>query len=121
MDFLTTVSVKVAAEIDAILAAVSEAPPPAFSGGGKWEAMHGDMAGFYEVRVSSRGTNHRLFCLLLREAPKHLGGPCIICVDGISKPARSAARQQDYQRIRLYADEFARHQKVFQAPRQSSR
>jgi len=28
------------------------APPPRFSGGGKWEAMHGDMAGYYEVRAT---------------------------------------------------------------------
>ncbi len=27
-------------------AAAAEAPPPMFSGGGKWEAMHGDMNGF---------------------------------------------------------------------------
>ena len=66
MEFLAALQVKVAAEIHAILEAVSEAPPPAFSGGGKWEAMHGDMAGLYEVRVSSGRTNHRLFCLLAR-------------------------------------------------------
>jgi hypothetical protein len=38
-------------EIQAVLEAVAAAPPPSFSGGGKWEAMHEDMAGFYEVRV----------------------------------------------------------------------
>jgi len=29
----------------AVLSAVADAPPPAFSGGGKWEAMHDEMAG----------------------------------------------------------------------------
>lgn len=41
--------ISVAAEFDAILEAVAKAPPPSFSGGGKWEAMHGDMAGIYEI------------------------------------------------------------------------
>jgi hypothetical protein len=42
---------KVQATIKAVLIAVAAAPPPAFSGGGKWEAMHGDMAGYFELRV----------------------------------------------------------------------
>jgi hypothetical protein len=41
--FLDRLPTKVVAEIHAILNAVAEAPPPAFGGGGKWEAMHGDM------------------------------------------------------------------------------
>lgn len=48
MEYLEAVSPAVAAEFQAILEAVAAAPPPAFSGGGKWEAMHGSMAGFYE-------------------------------------------------------------------------
>ena len=32
-------------------------PPPSFSGGGKWEAMHDDMAGYFEVRVQGGGMN----------------------------------------------------------------
>jgi hypothetical protein len=35
LSFLDGVPVKVAAEIHAVLDAVAEAPPPAFSGGGK--------------------------------------------------------------------------------------
>ena len=42
LNFLEAVPPKVAAQFDAILNAVASAPPPAFSGGGKWEAMHGD-------------------------------------------------------------------------------
>ena len=41
LDFLDAIPTKIAAEIHAVLDAVAEAPPPAFSGGGKWEAMHG--------------------------------------------------------------------------------
>lgn len=54
LDFLDALPTKVAAEIHAVLDAVAEAPPPAFSGGGKWEAMHGEMAGLYEVRVQAQ-------------------------------------------------------------------
>lgn len=53
MEFLASLPANTAAEFHAILNAVAKAPPPAFSGGGKWEAMHGDMAGIYEVRVTS--------------------------------------------------------------------
>jgi len=88
--FLDTPPDKVAAEIQAVLEAVARAPPPSFSGGGKWEAMHGEMAGLYELRVQGRGANHRLFYLLERNADD-LGGPSIVCLGGLSKPVRSAA------------------------------
>ena len=44
-DFLDACPVKVRAQLLAVLDAVAEAPPPRFSGGGRWEAMHGDMGG----------------------------------------------------------------------------
>jgi Txe/YoeB family toxin of Txe-Axe toxin-antitoxin module len=106
---------KMAAEIQAVLEAVAEAPPPPFSGGGKWEAMHEDMAGFYEVRVQGGGANHRLFCLLDRNADD-LGGPSIICLDGLSKPVRSAASPRDYRRVRQYADEFRKRRTAYGQP-----
>jgi len=90
MAFLDGLPDKVAAEIHAVLDAVAEAPPPSFSGGGKWEAMHDDMAGYYEVRVQGGGKNHRLFCVLERDA-EDLGGSSIVCIGGLSKPPRTAA------------------------------
>jgi hypothetical protein len=113
ISFLDGLPVKVAAEIHAVLEAVAGAPPPSFSGGGKWEAMHGQMAGFYEVRVQGGGQNHRLFCLLERGA-EDLGGSSIVCIDGLSKPRRSAARPADYRRIRRYADEFRARRSVLE-------
>jgi enoyl-CoA hydratase/carnithine racemase len=95
--------------------AVAAAPPPSFSGGGKWEAMHEDMAGLYEVRVQGGGANHRLFCLLERNA-NDLGGPSLICLDGLSKPVRSAASPRDYRRVRQYAAEFRRRRTVYVQP-----
>ena len=111
LEFFETLSDKVAAEIHAVLDAVAEAPPPAFSGGGKWEAMRGEMAGFYEIRVQGGGSNHRLFCLLERDADD-LGGPSIVCLGGLTKQRRRAADPQDYRRIRRYRDEFERNRTV---------
>ena len=42
------------------------------------------------MRVTSRGANHRLFCLLVRTS-ELLGGPSIVCLGGLTKPVRTAA------------------------------
>ena len=64
-DFLDACPVKVRAQLLAVLDAVAEAPPPRFSGGGRWEAMHGDMGGYYEVRSQGpKREQFRLFCIL---------------------------------------------------------
>lgn len=110
--FLDAVPASVRAEIQAVLEAVAQAPPPSFSGGGKWEAMHDEMAGFYEVRV--KGTdrkNHRLFCVLERDATD-LGGSSIVVIDGLSKPVRTAAAPKDYRRALKHREEFRRRRRV---------
>lgn len=77
-----------------MLDAVAEAPPPAFSGGGRWEAMRDEMAGFYEVRVKGADKqNHRLFCVLERDADD-LGGSSIVVIDGLPKSLRTAAKRR---------------------------
>ncbi len=63
--FLDACPTNVESKLLAVLDAVANAPPPQFSGGGMWEAMHGDMGGYYEVRTA--GPNRelfRLFCIL---------------------------------------------------------
>ena len=115
-EFLDSLSNSVAAETLAVLAAVAEAPPPAFSGGGKWEAMKAEMSGFYEVRVTGndaagRKMNHRMFCKLMRDAAD-LGGSSIICIAGLSKPLRSAARPGDYRTVRRLGTEFDRRRTI---------
>jgi len=109
--FLDTLSPKLVAEIQAVLDAVADAPPPSFSGGGKWEVMHGDMSGFFEVRVGGDGKNHRLFCVLERDAAD-LGGSSIVVIDGLSKPKRSAAKPKDYRRALAMRAEWERHRTV---------
>jgi hypothetical protein len=110
IEFFDELSDTVVAQIQAVLDAVAGAPPPSFSGGGKWEAMKGDMAGFFEVRVTGNNKagkrmNHRLFCVLIRDDPT-LGGSAIVCIGGLSKEPREAARPSDYKRIRQLRDEF---------------
>lgn len=56
--FLAACPKKVAQKLGTILRAVAAAPPPQFSGGGMWEAMHGEMVGYYEART--RGPDRRL-------------------------------------------------------------
>jgi hypothetical protein len=100
----------VAARLIAVVKAVAASPPPAFSGGGKWEAMHAEMAGYYEVRVDGPQRRHfRLFCLLERDgATVGLGGPSLVLVAGMDKPFRSTFSDEDYARIRRLGDEYQR-------------
>lgn len=111
MGFLKSLPDGVVAKIQAVLEAVAGAPPPSFSGGGKWKAMRGEMAGFYEVCVGGSDANHRLLCILDRNADD-LGGPSIICVYGFSKPKRQGASGRDYRQARKLRDEFARTRNV---------
>jgi hypothetical protein len=92
----------------AVVQAVAAAPPPAFSGGGKWEAMHGLMSGFYEVRVDGPGRRHyRLFCMLDRDGARvGLGGPSLILIAGKDKPFRTVLSKHDYEEVRKLGREF---------------
>ena len=55
----------VRATMRAALAAVASAPPKRFAGGGYWEAMKGDMTGWFGLRVDGPGRHqYRMFCLL---------------------------------------------------------
>jgi len=94
----------------AVVKAVADAPPPVFSGGGKWEAMHGIMAGYYEVRVDGPQRRHyRLFCVLERDgAAVGLGGPSIVLITGMDKAFRSIFGSEDYEKVRRLGEEYKR-------------
>ncbi len=94
----------------AVVKAVADAPPPAFSGGGKWEAMHGNMAGYYEVRVDGPKRHHyRLFCVLEREGARlGLGGPSLVILIGMEKAFRTTFSDADYAKVRALGDEYRR-------------
>ncbi len=106
--FLNECPASVAADLIAIVDAVAEAPPPRFTGGGMWEAMHGEMRGYYEART--RGPDrrlYRLFCLLERETPG-IDRPTIIVITGMSKPVGSPFTEADYAAVRKLGDEYRR-------------
>jgi hypothetical protein len=98
----------VAARIAAVLKAVAEAQPNAFAGGGYWEAMHGTMSGYFEVRVDGRDRRHfRLFCVLERNgAQLGLGGPSIVVLAGMEKPFRTTFSERDYAQVRHLGEEY---------------
>lgn len=106
--FLDACELNVRAKFIAVVKTVAEAPPPAFSGGGKWEAMHGDMNGFYEVRADGAGRHHyRLFCMLERNgAHVGLAGPSVVLIAGKDKPFRTKLSKQDYAEVRQLGDEY---------------
>ena len=110
-EFLLGCPKNIRASILATLEAVRAAPPPAFSGGGKWEAMKGDMAGFYEVRETGPGREQfRLFCILDNADEKGLekrgfAVPQIAVIDGMRKPIRTVFKTKDYRKVRERGDD----------------
>jgi hypothetical protein len=116
LEFLDQCPSKTDAEFTAVLNAVAAAPPPQFSGGGKWEAMHGAMGGWHEIRLTGPGREQlRLFCLLENGNPKELAkrglpGPAIAVITGMRKPWRTAFSDRDYKRVR---DLGADHQRNY--------
>lgn len=106
--FLDSCPDSVAADLIAIVDAVAAAPPPQFTGGGMWEAMHGSMRGFYEART--RGPDrrlYRLFCILERQVPG-IARPAIVVITGLSKPNNRAFADADYAAVRRLGDEYRR-------------
>jgi hypothetical protein len=107
-DFLESCPEKVRQMMVAVLKAVADAPPPRFAGGGKWEAMHDEMKGYYEVRVDGPKRQHyRLFCLLEQdESSLGLGGPSIVIVSGKDKRFLTELSKADYANVRRLGAEY---------------
>jgi len=112
-EFLASCPTKVAANLLAVLEAVRAAPPPGFSGGGKWEAMHGTMAGYYEIRATGPGRMHyRLFCRLENGTPDELNAlgfdrPQIIVISGMVKKNAELFTDAEYKRnVRALGDVY---------------
>jgi hypothetical protein len=111
LDFLDACPGKIDAEFAAVLDAVAAAPPPQFSGGGKWEAMHGAMGGWHEIRLTGPGREQfRLFCLLENGTSQELARrglrrPAIAVIAGMRKPWRTTFSERDLQRIRALGDD----------------
>ena len=112
-EFLDSCPTKVEATILAVLEAVRPAPPPQFSGGGKWEVMHGAMGGYYEIRVTGPGrTHYRLFCMLDNGSGQELAErgfdqPQIVVLNGMSKRHRTEFSDREYRKhVRALGDDY---------------
>lgn len=112
VDFLDSCPGKVDAEFTAVLDAVAAAPPPQFSGGGKWEAMHGGMGGHYEIRLTGPGREQfRLFCVLdngsdAQLAARGLPKPALAVICGLRKPWRTTFTAADYAHVREHSEQY---------------
>lgn len=105
-NFLRTCPPSVRAKFSAILIAVATAPPKRFSGGGYWEAMHGDMTGWFEVRVDGPRRHHyRLYCLLDYDAAER-AKPMLVVITGLDKPFRTTLSEADYKDVRELGIEY---------------
>jgi hypothetical protein len=112
IDFLDGCPVKLQARFDAVLDDVAAAPPPRYSGGGRWESMHGDMGDFYEVRLGGPNREQfRLFCILDNGSPQQLGErgltrPAIAVIAGIRKAFMTVFDARDYAAVRRLGDDY---------------
>lgn len=94
-----------------MLDAVAGAPPPQFSGGGKWEAMHGTMTGWHEIRITGPGREQfRLFCLVENAEDdelikRGLAKPAVAVITGLRKPWRTTFAERDYRAVRKLGEE----------------
>jgi hypothetical protein len=70
--------------------------------------MHGEMSGFFEVRVDGPQRHHyRLFCVLERDgADVGLDGPSIVIITGKDKPFRTVLSESDHRQVRSLGDEY---------------
>jgi hypothetical protein len=115
LGFLDGCPASIDAQFTAVLDAVAAAPPPRFSGGGKWEAMHGSMGGWYEIRLTGPGREQfRLFCRLENGTAdelvkRGLPRPAIAVITGMRKPWRTVFSERDYQRVRELGHEHQRN------------
>lgn len=105
-NFLKACPPPVRAKFNAILIAVAKAPPKRFSGGDYWEAMHGDMTGWFEVRVDGPRRHHyRLYCLLDYDATER-AKPMLVVITGLDKPFRTTLSEADYKDVRELGNEY---------------
>ena len=69
--FLDNCPPSIRAKLIAIIKAVADAPPPMFSGGGKWEAMHDEMGMRKPFRTTFSTKEYQHVRALGREFLRH--------------------------------------------------
>ncbi|WP_202909687.1 hypothetical protein [Mycobacteroides abscessus] len=109
LDALLGFPVKVRARLLATLVSVAKTPPKRFAGGGQWEAMHGNMTGYFEARVTSGTPNgkwhYRLFCILDYTAEGKTA-PLLAVIDGAAKRYQTTLPASRYAEVRDLGNEY---------------
>lgn len=103
--WLESVPDEVEAELMATIDAVAQGPPPQFRGGLRYQAMRGEMTGWFEARTKHRKTLYRLFCLQDRMAPG-LPRPALVLISGGDKPNESSFSKSFYNNLRTLGEEY---------------
>ncbi|MFL1376636.1 hypothetical protein [Nocardiopsis protaetiae] len=105
--YLDSVPATIRARIRNVAIQVAEAPPSRFAGGGMWEAMHGSMTGWFEIRVDGtpRRTHYRMFCLLDYKAEGQ-EKPLLVLVDGRTKQPRTILSEAEYDSVRALGEDY---------------
>lgn len=105
-EFLNGCPSAVKVKLQNIIISVAAAPPKRFAGGGYWEAMSGEMSGWFEARADGPGRNHfRLFCFLDYEAIGETK-PNLVIVTGIKKKFKTALSKSDYAKVKALGTEY---------------
>ena len=84
---------KVAVKFFALVDAICE-EWPRFAGGGYFEAMHGSMSGYFEIRLRLASTNFRFIC-----KPVELDQQFLVVIAFMAKPIRTGFRPKQYQEV----------------------
>lgn len=66
-----------------------------FRGGGYWEAMHGEMSGFFEIRFRIGGIHNRFFCRFIRGENQ-----LILVIAAAGKASGTLLQPSFYKRVR---------------------
>ncbi len=104
VDWSRTIPVRMTARLMAVVDAVADAPPHRFAGGGQWEAMHGEMAGWFEVRQRGGGRLYRVFCLL--DSTTSATESTLVVVAGMAKPVGTVFSTREYAAIRAMGERY---------------
>lgn len=71
-----------------------------------WEAMGGDMTGWFQAKVDGPNRSHyRLFCRLDYEA-QGLDKPLLVIITGLVKPFKTEFTALQYRKVRELGDEY---------------
>jgi hypothetical protein len=107
-DALNSYPASVRAKMRAVLIAVAAAPPKNFAGCGYWEAMKGEMRGWFEIRADGPHRHHYRLFRLLDYAAEGRVKPLLVVIDGRDKPFRTTISDSDYAAVRRLGEEYLR-------------